>query len=323
LRFLLLTSAMLSLAAHAQFDIADDGARLTVTENDRPVAVYNYTMVEPERRTQKRFRRACYLHPVYALNGAVLTDDFPGDHVHHRGIFWTWPKSDADGREMDVWTLADARQHHEALLVRDAGDDRANIRVSNVWLFDDAPNEPKIRETVTMTFLSAVDGQRAIDFEIVLTNVSGAPFTVAGQTTEGKGYGGFCFRPVDTTNTKYFDRRDPDQSPYEFFGRDGAILEDQFEYDTPWAAVDLPLDAKQTERGGVAILQHPDNPGYPGDGWLIRHYGFLGQSWPHTQPQSLAPEESVTLRYRVVVFEGHAAEADLSAAHAAYVGSAE
>ena len=31
-----------------------------------------------------------YLHPVYSLNGDTLTEEFPEDHLHHRGIFWAW-----------------------------------------------------------------------------------------------------------------------------------------------------------------------------------------------------------------------------------------
>lgn len=32
--------------------------------------------------------RANYVHPLYDLDGHVLTEDFPKDHLHQRGIFW-------------------------------------------------------------------------------------------------------------------------------------------------------------------------------------------------------------------------------------------
>ena len=37
-----------------------------------------------------KFQRANYIHPLYDLEGNVLTEDFPSDHRHHRGIFWAW-----------------------------------------------------------------------------------------------------------------------------------------------------------------------------------------------------------------------------------------
>jgi hypothetical protein len=36
------------------------------------------------------YARNNYFHPVYDLNGNVITEDFPEDHLHHRGIFWAW-----------------------------------------------------------------------------------------------------------------------------------------------------------------------------------------------------------------------------------------
>jgi hypothetical protein len=33
------------------------------------------------------FPRADYMHPLYNVNGKILTEDFPRDHLHHRGSF--------------------------------------------------------------------------------------------------------------------------------------------------------------------------------------------------------------------------------------------
>jgi AcrR family transcriptional regulator len=38
----------------------------------------------------EKFRRSCYIHPLYGLDGEVMTEDFPVDHRHHRGVFWAW-----------------------------------------------------------------------------------------------------------------------------------------------------------------------------------------------------------------------------------------
>ena len=73
-------------------------------ENGSPVFVYNYGMMLKKGVAEDR-TRCCYLHPVYAPNGVILTDDFPEDHPHHRGINWTWPVVTVDGKTYDLWTI--------------------------------------------------------------------------------------------------------------------------------------------------------------------------------------------------------------------------
>ncbi|HUH47680.1 MAG TPA: DUF6807 family protein, partial [Arenibacter sp.] len=37
--------------------------------------------------------RSNYIHPLYGLEGEMLTSDWPdAAHPHHRGIFWDWPE---------------------------------------------------------------------------------------------------------------------------------------------------------------------------------------------------------------------------------------
>jgi len=31
-----------------------------------------------------------YLYPLFSIGGDTLTEEFPVDHPHHRGIFWAW-----------------------------------------------------------------------------------------------------------------------------------------------------------------------------------------------------------------------------------------
>jgi len=51
-----------------------------------------------------KYSRSNYLHPVFGLDGEILTEDFPTDHLHHRGIFWTWHQLWHDSlRLSDSW----------------------------------------------------------------------------------------------------------------------------------------------------------------------------------------------------------------------------
>jgi hypothetical protein len=305
--------------ASAEFKTTVDGERLTITESGAPVAVYQYGMVLPERASQERLRRACYFHPLYSPSGARLTDDFPSDHLHHRGMFWAWPKAMAGERPMDTWTLDGCRQHHESLEVKEATAERVLVEARSVWLFDDAPEKPQLRERVKFAVSSATDTEFTIDFELTLENLSGTDFTLAGETDDDKGYGGFCLRPASAVEVPYLKRQEPEHSPYRFLAQGGAVTEDVLRLESPWCAVDFPTNAETGARGGMAIFQHPSNPGYPHAGWMLRHYGFLGQSWPHLQPHTLAPGARVTLRYRVLLFDGAAAERGIEPRYAAYL----
>ncbi|MCA9427928.1 MAG: PmoA family protein, partial [Candidatus Omnitrophica bacterium] len=90
------------------------------------------------------------------------------------------------------------------------------------------------------------------------------------------------------------------------------------ELDTPWGDVTSRVEP-DGPTSGMALFQHPENPGYPHRGWIFRHYGFLGASWPHLEPYEIAPGESVTLRYRMLIHRGTAEEAKVGEAFEKFV----
>lgn len=314
LRLIILMALIAPVTTSADFTFQDDGQALTLIENGAPVLVYRYGTVDPPERVDAKFRRACYIHPLYGLDGEVLTQDFPIDHRHHRGVFWAWPKSTVGGTLADIWALEGIRQVHEAFLERRAGTNEAVVAVQNRWVYDDAPDKPTVRETVRFVVHPAVEKGRAIDFELTFENVSSEEVVISGSAAEDKGvtkgYGGFCLRP------------DATRLPMTFTAVNGVEEEDALSLETPWCDVSFAIEKGSEKMSGVAIFQHPKNPGYPHPGWILRHYGFLGASWPHTEHHPLAPGASITLRYRLWVHRGNAAEADVPAAFAAYAAAA-
>lgn len=57
------------------------------SEDGKPVMFYRVKAKLSEKGTHSR---ANYCHPVHGLDGKVITEDFPNDHLHHRGIFLAW-----------------------------------------------------------------------------------------------------------------------------------------------------------------------------------------------------------------------------------------
>jgi len=224
-------------------------------------------------------------------------------------VFWAWPCCTTGRRPLDLWLGNDVHQHFEKWLARDKHDTSAVFAVQNRWAYDDAPEDAVIREKVTFTVHPAVDDGRVIDVDLVLTNVSKEVVTLLGQTHDDKGYGGFCVR------------LDSKRNPQVFSSALGLHSEDALWLDTPW--VDATSATPEGERSGVAIFQHPENPGYVHSGWILRHYGFLGASWPHLEPFALSPGAHVRLRYRLYVHRGSAREARVAGNFRAYVAEHE
>ena len=89
----------LSKSASAPFrfkEITDKS--LGLFESDRPVLVYNHGVLSKAGVPADR-NRSTYVHPLYGLDGEVLTDDFPKDHYHHRGLFWARSEERRVGKE--------------------------------------------------------------------------------------------------------------------------------------------------------------------------------------------------------------------------------
>jgi hypothetical protein len=233
---------------------------------------------------------------LYAVDGAVLTEDFPADHYHHRGIFWAWPLTALGERVMDVWALDGIRPVFQSWLMRAGYVDGARIGVVNGWKFDGGDTVPVI-EQIVFHVHAAGENSRAIDFDLTFVNQADQPVRFLGA--EGKGYGGFSYRP------------DATHKPFTFMAKDGVVAQDALECETPWADVSWE-DATTGATRGVAIFQHPSNPGYPHRGWIFRHYGFLGACWPHTRPYYLPPGNSLRLRYRLMTHDGTAVQAEVA-----------
>ena len=59
---------------------------LGVWEDGRPVLVYNHGTIS-KQGVAARYNRACYIHPLYGVDGETITEDFATDHRHHRGVY--------------------------------------------------------------------------------------------------------------------------------------------------------------------------------------------------------------------------------------------
>ncbi|MEY2877675.1 MAG: hypothetical protein RLZZ15_55, partial [Verrucomicrobiota bacterium] len=59
----------------------------------------------PRADIDPKYKRAGYLHPLLTPAGAVVTGDYPSNHVHHHGIWSPWVKTSFQGRTPDFWNM--------------------------------------------------------------------------------------------------------------------------------------------------------------------------------------------------------------------------
>ncbi len=261
---------------------------LEFSDNGKPVFVYNYGMVLAPGFPEE-MRRSSYLHPVYAPDGAVLTDNFNPDHPHHRGISWMWPEVSVGGKKGDVWMVKEFRQRFVGWKARETDGPQARLAIENGWFDGD---RKFVKEDVEILAHAAADNRRLLEFTLRFEAVD-RPVEIVGTPEGKKGFGGFCFRfaPRDGGAEKTAIRTDQGISK-----KDGVLSRH------PWAEISGTFKG---QAAGARVDNMPSNPGYPNNGWLLRHgFGFLNVSYPGLQPITLEPGKPLVLKYRVTLFSG-------------------
>ena len=286
---LLSVCVMPAASGQSPFSTREIGSTgLELSENGKPVFVYNYGMILAPGFPET-MRRGSYLHPVYAPDGALLTDDFNPNHPHHRGISWMWPEVTVDGKKGDIWTVKGFQQRFVQWKAREMGPASARLAVENGWFDGD---RRFAKEEVEIVTHSVAGNERVLEFTLRFEALD-RPVQVAGTPDGKKGFGGFCFR---------FAPRDGGAAGTVIRTDQGETKKDEVLAPHTWAEVSGVFQGKPA---GGRLEDDPANPGYPKNGWLTRHgFGFLNVSYPGLTPITFEPGKPLVLKYRVTLFSG-------------------
>ncbi|WP_167608274.1 DUF6807 family protein [Maribellus sediminis] len=284
---ILFFSVVVSASAQLSMKKVDDG--IVITEHGEDVLLY--------RTAQQNMGGFCsrcnYIHPLYGLNGGVLTEDAPSDHPYHRGIFWAWRQILINGEKVaDQWELD--HFSNEILEFELMKRQNGNIVLKNEvnWLSDRwkklGKEEPFVSEFTKMEIWPASGNVRRIDFQINLKAlVKGVQI---GGSDDEKGYGGFSVRMVL-----------PDD--VVFTGPNGAVEPMNEAVSSP-GYINVSGNIDNDKSGGIVIVDHPDNPGYP-QSWILRQKNSMqNAAWPGRQPVDLSTEEPLVLKYTLFIYSG-------------------
>ncbi|MCP4258591.1 MAG: hypothetical protein GY774_13990 [Planctomycetes bacterium] len=256
-----------------------------------------------------KYLRANYIHPLYGLDGEILTEDFPADHPHHRGIFWAWHQVWLGDKKLgDPWATQDSFWDVYDAKILDIDSKSRALQVQVLWkslLLTDADGKKKafVKETTTIRIHHTQNDIRKIDFDIKLLAL--ADGMRLGGSEDAKGYGGFTTRI-------------PLPDGLLFTGSNGPVEPTNLSVEAgPW--LDFTGDfGKDGNMSGLTILCHNSSPGYP-QRWILRRKGSAQNPvYPGRHPILLSRDKPVTLRYRLIIHRGKLSRGDLNKLQAEY-----
>ena len=279
-----------SLSGCSGFSWRDDpqAGRLHLSFDTQPVLSYCYGDQLAEG-VPRKFTRSSYIHPIHGLDGEVLTEDFPRDHLHHRGLSLMWPVMKVGSTSCDLWTIRAIRSVFQGRLYQRSSAGVAELGVHNVWLMEGGREAAD--EELHLRVHAATEQGRSIDVRYVLT-ARGEPITLRGQTNQNKGYGGLVFR------TPHESRR----SATVISTDQGPARKDSLRAPFGWADLSAQMPGGEGV-SGVTVIPARSHPDFP-PAWMLRHYGVLNPAWPGTREFVMQPGVPLELSYRVYVHRG-------------------
>jgi len=248
-----------------------------------------------------KYARSNYLHPVFGLDGEILTEDFPADHFHHRGIFWTWHQLWKDSvRLSDPWMCDNFLQ--EVTKIRFIkGLNLTGILVvdilwkSPLWL-KNGVQSAVIHENTRITVFPVSNGCRRLDFRIELKALENG-IRIGGSEDE-KGYGGFSVRMLLVPGMK-FTSAGTDIVPQNL----GMI-----------AGAEMDISGRVGEKGklaGIMMVCRSSNPDYP-EKWIIRKEKSMQNcAWPGNRTVGIKVSKPLVLNYSIIIHRGDVSNSGL------------
>jgi len=228
--------------------------------------------------------RSDYIHPLYSLNGEMLTNDWPdGGHPHHRGIFWAWPEVEFGIQRGDIYALQRVFARPGGNIKYTSGPVFAEIDAENLWMWED--KEEIVNEQAIIRVYRSTGETRIIDLTIKLLALKDS-ITIATRFTNS--YGGLNIR-----------MQTPEKQDISYFtDKTGSAPQ------RAWSDFNGIFEGSKTT-SGLMVLQHKENPGYPG---VWRDYP--GLAWvqptfptPNTR-YKLSTETPLVLQYRLIIHNG-------------------
>lgn len=256
------------------------------------------------------------LYPVKTARGSEVTRGFPlnprpgerTDHPHHVGVWFNY--GDVNG--LDFWNNSNkipadkinnyGSIRHKRINNTSSGEEKGELKVTMEW--GNAEGKALLEENTTF-FFRGTDDKRSIDR---ITKLTALDKDVSMKDNKEGMLGMRMTRelehPENSENATGMYRSSEGLEGIGVWGTRGK-----------WMNLSGKVDNESTS---VAILDHPDNIGYP-TYWHARGYGLyaanpLGQKALSGGKEELnfklSAGESVTFKHRIIIYSGEAASSE-------------
>jgi hypothetical protein len=266
---------------------------LHIYDHDQHVTTYHVGPVRGATATHS-FRRP-FFYPVHSVQGDALTDfgkphDPTLSHAHHYSLWIA--HADVNGR--DFWSERGGVIEHEQIESQQDGPVFCQLVQRTRWVWAD---EPIVKEIRRFTFYPSVDDSRVVDVALRYSP-AGKQAVTFGQTSFG-----FLAVRVAASMT-VFDGAGEIINAQGHRNESGAHRRR-----AEWLDQSGPVAAGRW--AGIAILDHPENPGHP-NAWHCRNDGWAGASIHLDGATTIEPGQVLELRYRLYLHAGNAAEGQVA-----------
>lgn len=302
--FLILSASISKAQMTTEFDA---NGQVILAENGKSILRYNYEIVyendeyafngldanEYVKTETDTFManpsiyavpRSNYIHPVFGLNGEILTRDWSKDHPHHRGIYWAWPEVDYGKDRTDLHALQKIFARPTGRITLLSGADFAQVEAENLWIIEEGI-VPIAREIALIRAYPKSGDYQLVDLVYKFEGLKDS-VTIARRGTNA--YGGLNIRmmtPEPQKLTYHMDKSG--KNPQRGWSDLSGIFSGN---DTPT---------------GLSVFQHQSNPEYPGEWVEYPELSWVQPTFPTTGTRfPLKQGDPLTLRFRIIIHKG-------------------
>jgi len=281
--------------------VAAEGVEISMTPLTLDVAFggqtlfrYNHAHVVPPKGVAPEFIRSGYIHPMFSPSGKLLTEDFPRDHHHHKGIWMPWTSTEFDGHHVDFWNLA-AKQgtvQFAGFAGQASGPVFGGFKVKHEHIDLQQPNGGEVvLDEIWDVRLWAAGGPKGgmwlWDLTSEQVNVAESPLLLNAYRYGGIGYRG----PKEWIDANYV-----------VLSSEGKTKKDGHTTTSKWCAHSGAIDGKWTT---VVVMCSPKNERFPEPMRIWDSGGCFFNYCPvQKEPLSMDPGVKHVFRYRFFIYEG-------------------
>ncbi|MDG3580968.1 DUF6807 family protein [Galbibacter pacificus] len=286
LLFLTMLTATTTFGQNFSHEVSPEG--ILLKDGSKKVLFFQ----SQEKSLNGNYPRANYIHPLFDLDGNVLTEDFPDDHLHHRGIFWAWHQVLMGKKEIgDSWECKNFKWDVKNVQTKDYANDAILLKAHTQWTSPlytlEGEEVPFVDENTEIKVLPATASYRIIDFKISLLALVDS--LKIGGSKDVKGYGGFSARVKLPEDVGFYSNN------VNIVPTNQAVTANRH--------INIQGSFNNKEKSGIIIIAGKENP-EPNNKWILRSENSMqNAAFPGRKAIKISTRKPLILKYRLIIYK--------------------